>query len=337
MNEPQIIPLHTVFEDITLATELARVIKRRALEESFTNGERPDGARLSIDDPVRRVKACFDPFWTLPIKDEIGRRGYLCEDLLEVGVILRDTGIYGHVDSYDTQVAIPWGPGGRWQSAYDFVLAGGRVVSCKSSTGNSIEKLKPSSANIAQERRMLALDARPAGTRFDVWMVHPGSLAARGPFTYQLEQEHIDAALEEAYRVGMAWSYFDKVKRTGGDPREDEAWDDPAAWLEAWGLESTSGAFRYSRLNASDAIMARATSFLRARARASEAKTDVELHRDLIRPHIEEQLALARKADPKAKSVELYVGDELVSFSIDARGALRADAKKAAVAGVAAA
>jgi hypothetical protein len=326
MNEPTIIPLHTIFEDPVLVTDLASVMKRRALEESFTRGERPSGARLSIDDPVRRVKAIFDPWWRTPVKDEIGRRGYLCEDLLEVGVIMAETGIYAHVDEYDEQVTIPWGPAGEgWQSAFDFVLAGGRVVSCKSSTTAPIEKLKPSSANVAQERRMLALAGRAAGTKFDVWMVHPGSLAARGPFTYVLEQEHIDAALAEADGVERAWDHFKRApKNNRGDraPWDLPEWNDPDYWERTYGLVSTSGAFRFERLDACGAIEDRNRRFVRLRDERLEAAKAEDAAKELLFPYVREQIELKRQTDPLAKSVTAYSGDSLVTYTLRKDGAI---------------
>lgn len=327
MTEPTIIQLHTIFEDIDQVADLARVMKRRALEESFTRGERPQGARLSIDDPVRRVKAIFDPWWRTPVKDEIGRRGYLCEDLLEVGVIMADTGIYAHVDEYDEQVTIPWGPDGEgWQSAFDFVLAGGRVVSCKSVfTNTPVEKLKPSAANIAQERRMMALAGKPAGAKFDVWMVHPGALAARGPFTYTLEQEHIDAAVAEADGVTRAWDHFKRApKNDHGEraPWDLPEWNDPDYWERTYGLVSTSGAFRYERLDACGAIEDRNRRFVRLRDERLEAARAEEAAKELLFPYVREQIELRRQVDPLAKSIVAYSGDSLVTYTLRKDGAI---------------
>lgn len=325
--DPSVIPLHWIFHEPDALHALHAIQLQRVRERAFTDNERPVGARLSIDDPVRRVKAIFDPFWRVHIDDGIGERGYLCEDLLEICVISNDTGPYRH-GTYQAQVEIPWGPTGQgWSSAFDFNVSGSasgsRVVSCKSSAKAPVDVLVPSAANVAQERRMLALAGSPAGTPFDVWMVHPGMLAARGPFTHLLEQQHIDDALAEAEAVANAWRFFVQLDLTPEQLRDHPVWNSPAEWRERWGLVSTSGAFHYRSLDASDAIEARVEAFLHARREAADANAAADAAKRAIRRHVDEQLDQARLRGQSAKSVSAYSADAVVTFTVDARGAMR--------------
>lgn len=287
----------------------------RLHERRITDGGRPSGMRLSIADPVRRVKAAFDPFWQIPFDDGVGARGHLLEDYLEVALFHAD---YAPLSGkqYTTQQPIRWHEHGV--SAYDFVASdvegADRVVSCKT----SIKGGKPSAANIAQERRMMALDGYPAGSVFEVWIVNPSTFRATGPYTYELEQHHIDEARGELAGVTDAYRHFDSFEQPWAEPE----WNDPD-WWRGLNLESTSGAFRYATLDASGAIEARNRAYLKARAAAKEAKRAEDEAKALIREHVEEQIAAARRDGEHVKSVRAFSGDQEATYAIDARGAMR--------------
>lgn len=312
MSDLTTIDLFKIHHDPHLLSLLHSAQSARLLEHEFTGGDRPAGMRLSTADPVRRVKAAFDPFWNLRFDEGVGTRGHILEDYLQVALFDDDTldGRYAnHV--YQTQVAIQWHTHGR--SAFDFVVENvngtDRVVSCKSSIGGG----KPTTANVNQERRMMALAGYPDGSVFEIWVIDPGTMRAVGPYEYTLEPQHIDDAMAELDGVTRAFAHFSELE----SPTDFRFWNDPAWWEANFGLVSTSGAFRLDTLDASDAIEKRNRAFLRARARASEAKRELDEAKALIRPHIEEQLAAST-----SKSVRAYSGDLEATYTIDKRGAL---------------
>ncbi len=313
MSDLTTIELFRIHHDPHLLSLLHSAQSARLLEREFTGGDRPAGMRLSTADPVRRVKAVFEPFWNLRFDEGVGTRGHILEDYLQVALFDDDTlgGRYLH-HVYQSQVAIQWHTHGR--SAFDFVVenvnATDRVVSCKSSIGGG----KPTSSNVAQERRMMALAGYPAGSVFEIWVVDPGTMRAVGPYEYTLEHQHITEARMELAGVSKAFKFWSGMD---ADPTQHPYWNDPDAWIGSFGLGSTSGAFRFDTLDASGAIEKRNRAFLRARARASEAKRELDEAKALIRPHIEEQLAAST-----SKSVRAYSGDLEATYTIDKRGAL---------------
>lgn len=310
--------LHAILHDAEQLAKLHDLQRARLDERMLTSGDRPAGMRLSTADPVRRVKAALDPFWNLHIDDGIATRGHMLEDFLEVALL---HGEYAPLAGklYSSQVPIVWHEHGA--SAFDFVVLGvegsDRVVSCKS----SIKSSKPSSANIAQERRMMSLAGYPAGSVFEVWVINPSTMRATGPRVYTLDQEHIDDARLERDRVSKAYAHFAAMR----EPIRCDEWNDAEAWRRMFGLRSTSGAFRYPQLDASAAIEKRVRSFMRAREAASLATAELDAAKALIRPHVEEQIEAARALDPEAKKVSAYGADTIVTFSLTANGAMRVD------------
>lgn len=294
--------------------KLHELQRDRLNERVITGGDRPRGLRLSIADPVRRVKAYFDPFWTLHIDDGVGERGHVLEDYLEVA-LFHTPGARYERHPYETQAPIQWHQNGR--SAFDFVVRTNgpdRVVSCKS----SIRGLTPTSANVEQERRMMALAGFAAGSVFEVWVIDPSAMRAHGPHEYELAQEHIDAARKELRGVTDAVRHFEAFT----EPTSEPEWNDPE-WWRGLGLVSNSGAFRLETLDASGAIEARNRLYLRARAKAAEAKREEDEAKALIRRHVEEQLAAARAAGREVKGVRAFSGDQEATYAIDKRGAMR--------------
>lgn len=311
------IDLYPIFHNDGLLAALHVVQQQRLTERTITGATRPSGMRLSIDDPIRRVKAAFDPRWRISIDAGIAERGYLCEDLLEVA-LFHDDGSPLHAAAYRTQVAIRWGD--EHESAFDFVVDDhDLVISCKSSTTSSIDKLKPSTANVEQERRMLVAAGRPAGVTWHTYMVHPGTLQARGPFEHELTEDDADRICSELEATIEGYKHFARYD----DPTVSPEWNDPHWWQLNLGLISTSGAFVFDRLDASAAIEARNRAFLRAREALKAAKADEEAARALIRQHVEEQLL----HHPDASSVVAYSGDRMAIYSVDKRGALRCTEK----------
>lgn len=311
-----IIDLHPIFYTDELLTALHSVQQHRLVERSITGAGRPPGMRLSIDDPVRRVKAAFDERWRVKFDPGIAQRGYLAEDLLEV-TLFHDLGSSWYAAPYEAQVAIQWGE--EHESAFDFVIDNDLVVSCKSSTSAPIHKLKPSTANLEQERRMLVAANRPSGSTWHTYMVHPGTLQASGPFEHKLTEQDVDRICTELQATIAAHKHFAQAE----NPVELDEWNDPVWWQREHGLESTSGAFVYERLDSSAAVEARHRAFVRARAQLRAAKAEEEAARQVIRAHVEEQLAF----NPDAKSLTAYSGDRLAVYSVDKRGALRCTEK----------
>lgn len=168
---------------------------------------------------------------------------------------------------------------------------------------------------------MLTLAGYPAGTVFEVWMIDPSDLEAVGPFEFELEDEHVAATHTEIAGVTSAYAHFAGIKAAGGDPTEAPEWNDPVAWRTLWSLESTSAAFAYTSLDASPAIEARVSSWLRATTAAKAAKSFADDENDALWVHIDEQLALAQKIDPSATRVTAYGADQVVTFSRKSNGA----------------
>lgn len=311
--------LFRVHHDADQLRTLHHLQTERLAERAITAGERPAGMRLSIADPVRRVKAALDPFWSIPFDEGVGMRGHLLEDYLEVALF--HWGAYAS-DVYESQVPIQWHEHGR--SAFDFVTCARdsevrRVVSCKS----SIKGGKPSSANVDQELRMMALAGMPAGSPFEVWVIDPGTFRAVGPYCYTLEEEDIAEARHELAGVSKAFGYFHGIDLAGNQSE----WNDPEFWEREFDLASTSGAFRFDTLDASGAIEKRNRAYLRARAAVKQAKQAEDTEKELIRAHVEEQIAAAVAAGEQVKSVRAYSGDVQATYTIDARGAMRCTEK----------
>lgn len=329
MTDLVTIDLHGIFRTTRQLAKLHEIQRARLAERSITGGARPHGMRLSTADPIRRVKAAFDPFWNVRLDEGMSERGYLAEDLTEVALFHGEYAVLGG-KSYAAQVPVQWSEHG--QTAHDFVvfdhLAGDYVISIKS----SINDTKPSKANLDQERRMLALGGYPAGTTWGTWMVNPSTLRAVGPHEETLTQEDIDAAKAEFSRVTTAYNYFAAKE----SPTDDPAWNDSSAWWEMFGLRSTSGAFRFDTLDASAPIEKRARGFVNARRARKAAELAEETAKKLIRPHIEEQLALARETNPKVKHVISRGAGVDIKFSVQANGVLRVDEAPAAASEVAA-
>lgn len=305
-----LLDLAPIFHSADSLTTLHEIQLRRLAERAVTGGDRPPGMRLSIDDPVRRVKAAFDERWRISIDAGIAERGYLAEDLLEVA-LFHTEGAPHDGRAYKTQVPIVWGEVHR--SAFDF-LTPYLTISCKSSTTAPVHQLRPSRANMEQERRMLVAHGRIAGERWHTWMVHPGALKARGPFEHELTRDDVVRIRAELDATLQVYAHFQQAD----DPTQLPEWNDPE-WWRARGLESTSGAFILERLDASAAVEARNRAFLRAREALRAAKAEEEAARQLIRTHVEEQLRL----NPDASSVLAYSGDAVAVYSVDKRGALR--------------
>jgi hypothetical protein len=324
---PTTIDLFTIHHHDHLLDQLHTCQRERLAERAAGGDERPAGMRLSIPDPVRRVKAAFDPFWQLQLDEGVGMRGHVLEDYLEVALF---HGLHEPLTgtAYDAQVAIQWHEQGR--SAFDFVAQlddARRVISCKS----SIRSDKPSSANVAQEKRMLALAGYPADSTFQIWVINPSTLRATGPHPYTLTSDDITAAHAELAAVSEAYAYFADL----ADPTRSPVWNDADAWRERFGLESTSGAFRYASLEASDAIDKRNLAYLRARENARLAKAEEEAARELIRTHVTEQLDAAKRDGIDAKSVIAYGVDDMAIYTVDKRGAMRCTIKPIEAASVA--
>jgi hypothetical protein len=320
MSETITLDLYAIHSNRDQLAKLHELQRDRLDEQDITGGDRPNGMRLSTADPVRRVKAAFDEFWQIPFDEGVGMRGHLLEDYLEVALFHGEYAPLGG-KAYASQVAIQWHEHGR--SAFDFVAesveGADRVVSCKT----SIRGVKPSAANIAQERRMMALAGYPAESVFEVWVIDPGTFRAVGPHEYVLEQEHIDAARRELDAVTMAFAWFNRAT----NPTSLPEWNDAEHWRDQWGLESTSGAFRLATLDASGAVEARNRAYLRAREAARIAKAEEEAARDLIRTHVQEQLAAAQAEGVDARSVIAYGVDSMAVYAIDKRGAMRCTVK----------
>lgn len=319
-TETTTLDLYTILDDRQQLAKLHAIQFANLAENEITGGDRPNGMRLSCADPIRRVKAVFEPFWALSLDDGIAARGHALEAYLEVALF---HGTYAPLagKQYESQVTVQWHEHGR--TAHDFVVSNhmgaDRVISCKSSKHGG----KPSADNVNQERRMMALGGYPAGSVFEVWVLNPGTMRAEGPFEYALEQEHIDAARAELAGVSKAYAHFASLP----DPTGSPDWNDPVAWRNAFGLESTSGAFRYTSLDASGAIESRNRAYLRAKAKADEAKRELDTAKDLIRTHVVEQIAAARTAGEQCKSVVAYSGDELAVYTLASNGAMRVTVK----------
>jgi hypothetical protein len=325
MNDLTTIHLHAIFRDPKQLAKLHEIQMERCEERAITGGDRPQGMRLSCADPIRRVKSALDPFWAFNLDDGLAERGYMIEDLAEVGLL---HGEYAPLSgkAYEAQHAIQWHEHGV--TALDFLVesveGSDRPVSIKSKDpkGKRIEDCKPSAENASQERRMLALGGYPAGTIFEIWMGDPGTLRLVGPYEYTLEQEHIDDARRELAGVSDAYRHFTAFDQPSIEPE----WNDPE-WWRGLGLESTSGAFRFTTLDASGAIEARNRGFLRAREAAAAATRELDAAKDAIRVHVEEQIAAAVAAGEQVKSVAAYSGNELAVYTLDKRGAMRCTVK----------
>lgn len=320
MSDVLTLDLFRIAHDASHMERLHEIQRARLQERALTGGNRPTGMRLSIADPVRRVKSGIDPFWALNIDEGIGERGHVLEDWLEVALFHADYApLAGKM--YAAQSPIRWHE--TSSSAFDWVAFGVEgadlPVSCKS----SIRGVKPSSANVAQEKRMMVAAGYSAGAPFEIWVIDPSSMRATGPYRYALDQDDVDEARVEAGKVEKAYAHFAAID----EPWMSDEWNDPEAWRSMFGLRSTSGAFHYSTLDASPEIEKRVSEFMRTRAARKVAEAEEEAAKKLIRPHVEEQIAMAREIDRDAKRVSAYSGDTIVTFSLTSNGQMRVDEK----------
>jgi len=334
-----VIPLHGF--NAAQETALHKIRMARLADNAFTGGERL-GLRLSIDDPVRRVKAYFDRFWRLNFDEGISSRGYWIEDLIEIAVMQDTRGVYGGAP-YVTQVPIEWGPRGAGSvSAFDFVAhhdLRDLPVSVKSKdTGVPIDKMKPSTSNVRQEVRMLIEAGYPPGAEWHTWMGSLGEMAARGPFVHHLGgadaepavQKYVAAYAAEREGVAAAFAHFAEVERRGRDVMSDPLWNDPSAWFNHFGLRTTSGAFRYTHLTADPQVEARHVANMDARAAAKEADAEKDRTKAAVEKHVREQIALARRDDPKARSIDAYsAAGKVVTYTLTSNDQIRVTEKDA--------
>lgn len=313
------IDLYTILDDPTLLAKLHELQRDRLNENALTGGERPPGMRLSEPDAIRRVKSSLDPFWRTPFDEGVGARGHAMEDYLEVALFHSD---YAPLSgkAYDTQSAIPWHAPSGSSSAFDFVvenhMGGERVISCKSSIGSA----KPSAANVAQERRMMALGGYPPNTVFEIWVISPSTMRAVGPYEYTLDEEHITEARAELQAVSDAWTFFSKLD----DPTQAPEWNDRAAWSTMFGLRSPSTAFHIDSLDACAAAEKRVRLWERTHDAKKLAEAEHDAAKELLYPVIKEQVALARaNGQPDAKKVSCYSLTDVWDFTVTTNGQVR--------------
>lgn len=330
-TNPEIIPLF----GFNLAQEeaLFKIRAARLAEHAFTGGERL-GLRLSIDDPIRRVKAYFEPFWRINFGEEISARGYLIEDLIEVAIMQDPRSAYSG-SNYAAQVNIEWGPRQAGSvSAFDFVAHHQMrdiPISVKSKdTGMPIEKIKPTTANLRQEERMLIEAGYVVGAEWHTYMASLGQLQARGPFVNTLTEEAVSAYLWEQKGVAEAFAHFFEIERRGRVVVDDPIWNDPTAWYNHFNLRTSSGAFQYTDLTANADFEARHAANMRARAEAKDAEREKDRAKEAIEKHVREQISLARRADPKARSVKAYgVDGSVATYTLTSNDQIRVTEKAA--------
>lgn len=321
----EIIPLHGFTAEQERAFHTIRMA--RLAERAFAGRDRL-GLRLSIDDPVRRVKAYFDRFWLVNIEERIGARGFLFEDLVEIAVMQDKRSPYGGAP-YVAQVPIEWGPRQAGSvSAFDFVAhhqMRDLPVSVKSKdTGVPVSKMKPSTANLRQEARMLVEAGYPAGSEWHTWIGSLGQMEVRGPFVNMLTEEQVNAYGSERAGVAEAFAHFAEVERRGRDVTTDPMWNDPSAWYRNFGLRTSSGAFRYTDLTANPEVEARHRANMVARAEAKDAEAEKERAKAAVELHVREQIALAQREDPKARSVKAHSLDgSIVTYTLTSNDQIR--------------
>jgi hypothetical protein len=238
------------------AQRLIDTAARRQIEADLGLGDRPGGMRLSTPCPTRRVKAVHDARLRFTLDPALARRGFLAEDLMEAA---------GLLDDCELQVELPWGDGSS--SAWDAIRADGTPVSIKSVSRDE-RGGKPTSANRAQDLRMLAADPQ-RGTRVEVWMVNMGRMEATGPHWHEFTPEEILAEQSEmaavitAARVAAALDH---------EAAMVDWWDDAEWWLKM-GLECTcGGCFPREAFDANAAIERHVTTWAVMSERIADAK-----------------------------------------------------------------
>lgn len=296
--------LGRVFEDDQLLKRFHAAQNRRAKENKLLGKERPDGLRLSTDDPVRRVKQYFDPFYKVPFDQNVARRGFMVEDLVEA--------LQGQTRP---QVELDWGLG---STAFDFIDHDNQVLSVKSAFGNSGWNAKPTAANIRQEVRMLhhadRLGAEFDTDRFRIIIVGHDLVGAE--YQAKIPPESFQAAADEHDGVVAAFKHWESVKRSGKDPAKSKLWNEPEYWQTKFGLESSSNAWKIDPIDATGVVEKYIRQLFNARDTYKQAASALDEAKAILKPMVLEQLQHLGLEHGK---VSAYT--EAIDLCIDKRGA----------------
>lgn len=191
-------------------------------------GNRPSGARLSIQCPVASCKAQWDPWFCPPIDEGDGERGHAMERLFMAIVLHGSTFLY--------QPVVAWELG---TTAFDWhvtkslhPLLEGRTIDLKSTIGRMSMR---DDWKVVTQRRMVA-DKRQVGDEVDIWIVHPGNMRVAGPKAVVLTQE----AHERETAIIDAMCLATAALAKSGNATESDGWDD-REWWTTLGLDCTCG------------------------------------------------------------------------------------------------
>lgn len=222
---------------------------------------RPAGLRLSIDCPVRRVKAYFDPWYELPVDLGDADRGHELEN--------RFRALAMHDIEHVAQQTIEWS---RGFSAWDFVrfdeFEDGKPIEVKSSIPYStLQSPWP-----RQIHRMAEADEQPVGSDVDVYLLHAGNYRVRdiGPVTFTAEDQERVAAERE--RVTAAFDYLAVLEdAASGTEFTTQEW-----WVEQGLVCTCGGCHHVAELDATGVLERWGMRYERAQRQADAAKAELE-------------------------------------------------------------
>lgn len=310
----QTIDLYPILQDPKSIDRLHELMRKRALDGKLNGKERPDGLRLSQDCPVRRVKQYFDPIeWSVPFDQGVATRGFFVEDLVQVHLENRAA----YKACFKVQPAIKFSYG---ESAFDFMydFSGHRVISVKSAFSKS--NPKPSTANIRQEMRMVAMAQSTTDINMVEWWMVDNTLRAY-IYTLDMMLDKKDSLLGEAAlendRVAKAVEYYQTLKDKGVPVNRFIGWDDPEFWQIKFGLEARSNPFIKPAIDATGEIENQVRLISRARKDKKSNEQEFERAKEVLRPLVVERLA---KEGKTAGTVQAYT--EPLNFTITKSGAL---------------
>jgi hypothetical protein len=275
---------------------------------------RPMGMRLSNPCPCCRVKAVFDPWYSLPIDEGVGDRGHEMESRVRA-CLLRDT-------DHEAQVPIEWGDGNK--SAWDFMV-GNHIPTWSIADADAILEVKsaingtaPTATHKAQVTRMAAADDRADHCLVDFLIVSPSSYQCWHT-GYYITEDELAPARAELEACIKAHDYLDQLD----DPTTSTEWDSDEWWQEL-GVAQCSKCKQITTVDGDNAMERAAWRLDLTSAALREAKAAYDTARTAAAERFDAMRE--RKELPADARVETWM--PRMRFYRDSRGVFRCDPVK---------
>lgn len=223
-------------------------------ERRRRSNDRPPGARLSTDCPVRMVQAVYDEQARISIDAGDAERGHEMESRIRATLL---AGV-----EHDYQPPVVWASG---VSAFDVRTTADGMLWDFKSTKNAL-RLHSEYVTVTQ-RRMVAA-GMSVGSRVGIIVASPTNYRWAGPFHVVLTGEAHELYTTQLGSVAGAFAMLDAVQTPEGLP----SWRSARWWREQFGLACTcGGCVDHTRMDASSAIESMLMTYEAAIDTASDA------------------------------------------------------------------